>query len=241
MTGYYSSDRARSEYLLFHYGSDEDLSADDLIAKTALHFPVRCVTECLDPKLPPHARALDLGCAVGRSSFELARHCEKVVGVDSSKIFIEAARTIQKQGFLEYPIIEEGSKIGLRLAQRPEGISQERIEFVYQDALGFCRSSALFDVVLVANLICRLENPKALLAVLSAIVSSGGQLILTSPYSWLEDYTPRANWLDGLQSLKDILGIHFELQRTFDMPFLIREHLRKYQCVIAQASIWKKK
>lgn len=238
---YYSTDRARSEYLLFHYGSDEDLNHDGLIAKAALHFPVRCVTECLDPKLPPHARALDLGCAVGRSSFELARYCEKVVGVDNSKIFIEAARTIQKQGFLEYPIIEEGFRTGLRVAQRPEGISQERIEFAYQDALDFCSSSAPFEVVLVANLICRLENPKVLLAALPAVVSPGGQLIVTSPYSWLEDYTPRSNWLDGLESLIDILETDFDLQRTLEMPFLMREHLRKYQCIIAQASVWKRR
>jgi len=34
-------------------------------------------------------RALDLGCAVGRSSFELAREYQEVVGIDISQTFID--------------------------------------------------------------------------------------------------------------------------------------------------------
>lgn len=36
-------------------------------------------------------RALDVGCAVGRSSFEMARACHEVVGVDFSQKFVDAA------------------------------------------------------------------------------------------------------------------------------------------------------
>ena len=68
---YYDSERALSEYLLFHYGGQADRIPVSLAA--ALQFPVRCVKECLDATLLPfQARALDLGCAVGRSSFSAA-------------------------------------------------------------------------------------------------------------------------------------------------------------------------
>ena len=30
---------------------------------------------------------------------------------------------------------------------------------------------------------------------LPGLLNPGGQLIITSPYTWLEDYTPRKNWL----------------------------------------------
>ncbi len=51
----------------------------------ALDFAVRAVTACVDfARLPAEARALDLGCAVGRSSFELARGCREVLGIDFS-------------------------------------------------------------------------------------------------------------------------------------------------------------
>ena len=77
-----------------------------------------------------------------------------------------------------------------------------------------------------------------------ALVFSGGWLIITSPYTWLEEYTPREKWLDGagrgtLAALKEVFAGDFELQRVLDLPFLIREHRRKYQWSIAEASIWR--
>jgi 2-polyprenyl-3-methyl-5-hydroxy-6-metoxy-1,4-benzoquinol methylase len=39
-------------------------------------------------------RALDLGCAVGRSSFELTRYFDRVVGLDYSARFIQVAHIL---------------------------------------------------------------------------------------------------------------------------------------------------
>lgn len=82
-------------------------------------------------------------------------------------------------------------------------------------------------------------------------MASGGQLIITSPYTWLEEYTPKENWLGGysaegqtidtLDGLKSSLQGSFELVSTQDLPFLIREHARKYQWSVAQASVWRRK
>jgi hypothetical protein len=71
-------------------------------------------------------------------------------------------------------------------------------------------------------------------------MSPGGQLIITSPYSWLEEFTSSDFWIHGncLEAMKGILKDHFSLQRSFDLPFLMREHLRKYQWGVAQATIW---
>src|SRR5574341_1296369 len=102
-TGYYESDRALGEYLLFHYGTREQVLPYPFGPVDALEFPVRCVTECLDRnRLPSQARALDLGCAVGRSSFELARYCATVIGIDASEQFISAARKLQDAGELAF-------------------------------------------------------------------------------------------------------------------------------------------
>lgn len=40
-------------------------------------------------------RALDVGCAVGGSSFELTRHFDQVVGIDFSEMFITAANVLR--------------------------------------------------------------------------------------------------------------------------------------------------
>src|SRR4051794_30706571 len=100
---FYETDRALSEYLLFHYGMTPNLLPRGLVATEALGFPVRCVSECLDAqRLSDHARALDLGCAVGRASFELARHCASVIGIDRSKRFISAATRLRRTGSVQF-------------------------------------------------------------------------------------------------------------------------------------------
>ena len=75
------------------------------------------------------------------------------------------------------------------------------------------------------------------------LVKPGGQLIITSPYTWLEEFTPREHWLGGrdgstLEGLEAALTKDFQLTATRDLPFLIREHARKFQWSVAQASIW---
>jgi putative 4-mercaptohistidine N1-methyltranferase len=232
----YETEAITSRYLLFHYGHDFDYPG---CPENGLHFPIRCVTECLETA-PPHAKALDLGCAIGRSSFELARFCEKVVAIDASERFIAAAKQIQQRGQLEYAIIEEGDQQAKRLATLPEGIRSERVEFICADASHFTHPLAPFDVVLAANIICRLYDPRAFLSQLPLLVAPQGQLIITSPYSWSETYTPRANWLTGLSSLQEALQGSFDLTRAFDMPFLIREHRRHYEWGVAQASLWRR-
>ena len=74
------------------------------------------------------------------------------------------------------------------------------------------------------------------------LVRPGGQLVLTSPYTWLEEYTPRSEWLGGAdRRTTDVLAEHleaFQLVRRRDLPFVLREHERKFQWSVAEATIW---
>jgi putative 4-mercaptohistidine N1-methyltranferase len=251
-SNYYESDRGVSEYLLFHYGTAEETLPYPNGPREALFYPVRCVVNCLDAAmLPPNARALDLGCAVGRSSFELARHCPEVIGIDYSQRFVDVATRLRDQGSINYIFMEEGDITRSTVAVIPTTIDRSRVRFEQGDAQGLRADLGQFDVVLAANLIDRLREPLAFLRQLPDLVKPGGQLILTSPYTWLEEYTPRENWLGGnarngdpsgtLDGLRGELAQSFELTRTLDLPFLIREHARKFQWSVAQASVWKRK
>src|SRR5579859_1848435 len=103
--GYYETDRAVAEYLAFHYGSQKWRLPAELRLNPALDFPVRCVSECLElGRIPMHARALDLGCAVGRASFELARHCSEVIGIDYSKKFVSVATRLVHRGVVDFEL-----------------------------------------------------------------------------------------------------------------------------------------
>lgn len=105
-----------------------------------------------------------------------------------------------------------------------------------------------FDVILMANLIDRPGHPRKCLAQMRHFLRPGGRLVITSPYTWLAEYTPRRRWLGGfvrrgrpvktLATLREILTPHFRLVRRRDLPFLIREHARKYQLGLAEASVW---
>jgi putative 4-mercaptohistidine N1-methyltranferase len=230
----YESDKLLAEYLLFHYASAEEILPYKSGPREALEYPARCVSECVTAS----GRALDLGCAVGRSSFELARTCAEVIGIDFSRRFVVAA-TALKTGDLPYARVDEGDRTTPLIARVPAGIDRSRVTFETGDAMNLRSDLGVFDVVLMANLIDRLSEPQKCLARLPSLVKSGGQLVITSPYTWLEDFTPRANWLtptlDGLQAA---LAPHFDLVTTRDMPFLIREHARKFQWSVAQATIW---
>ena len=82
-----------------------------------------------------------------------------------------------------------------------------------------------------------------LLERLPELIKPSGQLFMTTPFTWLEEYTPPSNWLgdgavDSFDGLRKVLESNFVLDRQWDMPFLIREHTRKFQYSIAQASCW---
>lgn len=247
----YETDKLLNEYLLFHYGKPSEVLPHACGPVDALDYAVRCVSECIAPaRLPSRSRALDLGCAVGRSSFELARHFQQVIGIDYSHRFVAAAESIRTTGGIEYMRLDEGERGSLLRAAIPEGIDVARIRFEQGDAQALRDGLGCFDAVLMANLIDRLRSPLLCLERLPDLVRPGGLLVLTSPYTWMEEYTPRANWLGGLASRDggrdtlEGLRIHlqpaFRLEATMDLPFLIREHARKYQWSVAQASLWRR-
>jgi len=246
-SGFYESDAAVEQYLLFHYGTPEQICPLLPEARTACGFPARCVTEPLKHlALNKRTRALDLGCAVGRSSFELGRYFDEVVGIDFSSRFVAEAERMRTQHLITIHAPREGDLMDeLHVALPMEG-SMENVRFEQGDACHLRADLGMFDLVLMANLIDRLPDPRRCLAHVPKLLSSGGGLIITSPYTWLEEYTPREKWLDGpgrgtLAALKGLLAADFEFRRAMDLPFLIREHRRKYQWSIAEASIWQRK
>jgi putative 4-mercaptohistidine N1-methyltranferase len=245
---FYDTDRAVAEYLLFHFAPPEVQMPWALGPRDGVDFPVRCVTETFDtksvPSDPPGIRALDLGCAVGRSTFELSRFCDEVIGIDASERFIDAARRIQQAGELAYEATMEGDLMESLTARPPTGARPDRILFEVGDALRLRTDLGTFDWVLAANLIDRVPDPAVLLASFESLVRPGGQLVLTSPYTWLEDYTPRSAWLtkDG-QHTTEALATHlrgFGFLRRIDLPFVLREHARKFQWSVAEATVWQR-
>jgi putative 4-mercaptohistidine N1-methyltranferase len=237
----YETPKLLGEYLLFHYGKDEEVLPWSFGPKDALGFAVRTVTELLDRDIvPANARALDLGCAVGRSCYELSAVAEQVIGIDYSLAFVQAAETVRLDGRMAYVRHDEGAASTELVALRPKQRHEDRVSFEQGDAMELRADLGSFDIVHAANLLCRLTEPQRLLKRLPELVKPGGQLLLTTPCTWLEEFTPSSNWPQGstFDWLQNELRQHFTLAHRADLPFLIREHARKFQWSVALGTRW---
>jgi putative 4-mercaptohistidine N1-methyltranferase len=243
MSAIYESEKLLAEYLLFHYGAAEEILPGVTNApagmRDALGFPKRTVAGFSTGEVP---RGLDLGCAVGRSTFEMARSCAEVIGIDFSHAFIRAAETLRLGETLRYQRLDEASLATPLEARAPQEVDAARIRFIQGDAMNLPADLGCFDRVHAANLLCRLPEPERLLERLSALVSPGGELALATPCTWLEEFTPRGNWPPGgtLDWLNAKLAPGFALLRTSEEPFLIRETARKFQWTISLLSVWRR-
>ena len=237
----YESERYLHEYLFFHFARPAELCPFKIIPDEFLRFHERIREECLLPIAhPARARALDIGCAVGRFSFELSRVAHEVLGIDNSKKFILAAQNFAKRKAIEVQIHESGNEFSKRRIALPRGAQPRKVRFQVGDAQNLRSiSKHPFDLVAAINLICRLPSPRAFLRCLPALVCRGGQLIIASPFSWLKEYTPSREWLSS-SDLEALLRPCFQLSRRRDIPFIIREHRRKYQLVISQVLTFKR-
>lgn len=243
MSNLYETQTLLDEYLLFHYGSEQELMPWSNGPKEALHFPVRTVSDLLQPfqlHSKVKVRALDLGCAVGRSSYELSSWAEEVVGIDYSHRFIEAAKDLLEKGSIPYQAREEAHTFQSLIAHRPEGYEYSRLQFQQGDAMNLPETLGSFDIVHAANLLCRLKEPKRLIERFPSLVNPQGQLLLTTPCTWLEEYTPKDLWPqpDTFRWLTSQLEDHFILDAQIDIPFVIREHARKFQWTMAMGTRW---
>ena len=243
-TNIYETRRLLDEYLLFHYGTPAEVLPWEQGPREALGFATRTVMELIDlPRTPCEAKVLDLGCAVGRSSFELANFGVSVLGIDYSQSFVDAAAALARGGQMDYERADEGAARTKLVARVPEILRRDRVTFEQGDAMNLRADLGDYDVVHAANLLCRLTDPLKLIERLPHLVRPGGQLLLTTPCTWLEDFTPRGNWPKGSTKewLTSLLEPHFDLSKTVDMPFLIREHARKYQWSVALGMRWRRK
>jgi len=265
----YETDSSLHMYLGLHYpnsGSEENVSAIIAHQYAPLHglgFPQR-VAQLMTSLLPDHSsksRALDIGCAVGGAAFELAKDFDAVDAFDYSQSFVSSAQRMQNGDTVRFKVPVEADLHEDVVAVHGDGVTEEireRVNFFQGDAcqLSQMRSSGqllTYDGVIMSNLLCRLPDPKACLDDLPAIVNQDGVVVMVTPFSWLTEFTPRGKWLGGFfdpvsstpirskDALKSIMeGNGFEQIHEQEMPLVIREHQRKYQYIVSEASGWQK-
>lgn len=242
----YESEILRDWYLLFHYGSPSEIldgigfDPSGLPAR-CLEFPVTTVEAANITGLV--SRALDVGCAVGRSTLELSRLADEVIGIDFSASFVDAAESVRRGEPLPYRRYSEMHLPEPLSARLPRGTHPERVSYETGDAMALRADLGSFDLVHAANLLCRLPEPECFLDRLPDLVNPGGRLVLATPATWMDAYTPAPNQPAGptLDFLHERLDPSFECLATQELPFLIREHRRKFQLSTSQTSVWRRR
>ena len=243
----YETDQALTQYAEFHYG-EEYFGVPNFPQAVARHALAAASGR-------PLHRALDLGCSVGRTAFELARACPEVTGIDLSARFIQVGVRLREEGRYPYAVVEEGEIQSYRtadLARLGLAATAGRVQFFQDDATNLKPLHTGYDLVVAANLIDRLREPRKFLTAIGGRIRPGGLLLLTSPYTWLAEHTPREEWLGGfrkngenrttLEALQESLAPHFRLLEGYplDLPFVIRETARKFQHSLAQVTLWER-
>jgi 5-histidylcysteine sulfoxide synthase/putative 4-mercaptohistidine N1-methyltranferase len=243
---YYESDKLLSEYAEFHFG--DSWYGVENFPKALADIALKAM------KGKASGRALDLGCACGRASFELARYFEAVDGIDFSANFIRLGAKMAEQGAVRYALIEEGDLVSYHTRTLQDlGLAStaDRVSFYQGDACNLKPQFTAYDLVLAANLIDRLYQPSLFLEDMAQRVNDGGLLIIASPYTWLEEHTPKEEWIGGfkkdgesyttLDGLKDHLSKYFKLiGEPQKVPFVIRETQHKFQHTLSELTIWER-
>lgn len=242
----YETDALVSQYCESHYGKEYF---------GVPNFPKNSAEICLkymDGRKT--GRALDLGCATGRSTFELARKFDFVTGLDFSARFIKIADALIHKGFIRYILPEEGELVSYHeVSMEYLGIKEleNKVEFFQADAVNLKPQFSNYDLIFAGNLIDRLYNPGKFLDMIHERINEGGILVIASPYTWLEEYTKREHWLGGykeagepvttLDGLHRHLDAHFQLiDGPFKVPFVIRETQNKFQHTNTEFTVWEK-
>lgn len=242
----YESDTQVSQYSEFHYG-DNYFG----VANFAQQSAKLCLQVTRDR---PQRRALDLGCAVGRCSFELATRFDHVDGIDFSARFIKTAFAMQERKEIRYHLIDEGELTSFKARKLADmGLENvaDKVSFAQGDACNLKPQYTGYDLIFLGNLIDRVYSPAKLLKDIQQRLNIGGVLVVASPFTWLTEYTERDEWLGGFkESTGETLTTTDALDQVLDqckrtmapqeIEFVIRETRRKFQHTISEFNVFER-
>jgi SAM-dependent methyltransferase len=139
---------------------------------------------------------LDAGCSVGRTTFELARGGELVLGIDLNYSMLRLAAGVLHHQKVRYP----RRRVGLVYERRefPAPFAQcDNLDFWACDAAALPFSAGTFATAINLNVLDCMPSPLDLLRSLHSTLRPGGKLILTTPYDWTGAVTTPEAWIGG--------------------------------------------
>jgi SAM-dependent methyltransferase len=183
----YNAPEVLSAYLWSHFGDLlNENHATDAYRVWSSHLP------------SSGGDALDVGCAVGRLSFELGQKHDHVIGLDTSISFIRKAREILNRKQLAFNLITEGFLTEPRNYCFDESWNFETVDFIVADALALPFRPQTFATVTAINLIDKVPHPLKHLEEVNRVLRwQASAFLFSDPFSWDPGVAPPERWLGG--------------------------------------------
>jgi putative 4-mercaptohistidine N1-methyltranferase len=247
------SDYLFRNFITGQYAPPEELALYPFTPKELIEFHRKCADVCIKHKQEGvESRAMEVGCAAGRTSFELSRGFDSVLGVDISQAFVDKCNEIKRMGQTEYWLPGEGELGETKIAHLPPEIKRDRVEFVLGDA---CSLPPLgqFGCVFCSNILCTIKDPHKFLRDTHKYVVPGGTLVMAENYMRhgdpAEDKSSRLGGykdergveVKAIDTLTEILSPHYDLVESFDMPVLSMEDPRLWFWLVDNVTVWRRK
>ena len=195
-TPYDSTRQFLSSYTWDHYADCDPEEPPATVAQPG------GAVRCLDAGLSlvsgtPDGLTLDIGCSVGRTTFELAQRRDGLVlGVDLNVPMLRLAARVLRQGRVVYP----RRRVGIVYDRRDFGVGfegSERVDFWAMDATQLPLPQGTVALVSAMNVLDCVSSPLHLLESISNALMERGHGVLVAPYDWSPGATPIEGWIGG--------------------------------------------
>ncbi len=163
---------------------------------------------------PPAGPWLDLGCAVGRGTFELARTCELAVGIDLSFGMLRVAERARRTGRAVFPLRRVGIVYDRAEVEIPD-VPAERMSFWCCDVGVLPFPDGVFAGALSLNVLDCAAAPVAHLTEMRRVLAGDGHALLSTPYDWSAAATPFEQWIGGHSQRAEHAGSGADLLRAY--------------------------
>jgi SAM-dependent methyltransferase/uncharacterized protein YbaR (Trm112 family) len=157
----------------------------------------RCLDEGIQLMEPIDGPVIDLGCAAGRSTFDLAQQFDgPVLGVDMSFPMLQLAYQVAESGTASFPLRQVGLVYHEKEIQTPFG-ETNNVDFWLCDAMALPVQPEMAKTVCALNLLDCVPSPLGLLQVIETLLAPGGQALIGCPYDWASSANQLEQWIGG--------------------------------------------
>jgi 5-histidylcysteine sulfoxide synthase/putative 4-mercaptohistidine N1-methyltranferase len=204
-------------------------------------------------------KILNLGCSVGRCSFELASDFDHVDAVDFSASYLQYGVQLQQGKNVRYVTENQGeivryNEVSLATVNHDNDAIRkyaDKVFFSQGDISNLKDVFTGYDIVFVQHALEQSYHPLAFLKTINERLNKGGLLIIASNYHFDENITEKSKWLSGIkvngENVIGIDGLTAALSKQFllvgQQEFICIETTNQRNAKLSntEVSVWKLK